>query len=72
VLLLHGRQDMTFPVSLVEPTLGLIPRASAVVLENAGHMLHVDDPDGYLRAVREFLDGAALDGGLELGSARPV
>ncbi|WP_090067979.1 alpha/beta fold hydrolase [Lentzea flaviverrucosa] len=72
VLLLHGRQDMTFPVSLVEPTLGLIPRASAVVLENAGHMLHVDDPDGYLRAVREFLEGAALDGGLELGSARPV
>ncbi|WP_258947980.1 alpha/beta fold hydrolase [Lentzea californiensis] len=72
VLLLHGRQDMTFPVCLVEPTLGLIPRASAVVLENAGHMLHVDDPDGYLRAVREFLDGAALDGGLELGSTRPV
>lgn len=72
VLLLHGRQDMTFPVSLVEPTLGLIPRASAVVLENAGHMLHVDDPDGYLRAVREFLEGAALDGGLELGSPRPV
>ncbi|MCP2199288.1 Pimeloyl-ACP methyl ester carboxylesterase [Lentzea flava] len=54
VLLLHGRQDMTFPVSLVEPTLELIPRARAVVLE-AGHMLHVDDPDGYLAAVREFL-----------------
>ncbi|SMD12843.1 proline iminopeptidase [Lentzea albidocapillata] len=72
VLLLHGRQDMTFPVSLVEPTLGLIPRARAVILENAGHMLHVDDPDGYLRAVREFLCGTALDGGLELGSARPV
>ncbi|MDX8048060.1 alpha/beta hydrolase [Lentzea sp. BCCO 10_0798] len=72
VLLLHGRYDMTFPVSLVQPTLDLIPRARAVVLEDAGHMLHVDDPDGYLRAVREFLDGAALDGGLELGRARPV
>ncbi|WP_434440457.1 alpha/beta fold hydrolase [Lentzea sp. E54] len=72
VLLLHGRQDMTFPVSLVEPTLELIPRARAVVVENAGHMLHVDEPEGYLRAVREFLDGAALEGGLELGSARPV
>ena len=55
VLLLHGRQDMTFPVSLVEPTLELIPRARAVVLEEAGHMVHVDDPAGYLAAVREFL-----------------
>ncbi|PWK88866.1 proline iminopeptidase/2-hydroxymuconate-semialdehyde hydrolase [Lentzea atacamensis] len=55
VLLLHGRQDMTFPVDLVEPTLELIPRARAVVLEEAGHMAHVDEPDGYLNAVREFL-----------------
>lgn len=55
VLLLHGGQDMTFPVSLVEPTLALIPQARAVVLEEAGHMLHVDDPDGYLAALREFL-----------------
>lgn len=55
VLLLHGRQDMTFPVDLVEPTLELIPRARAVVLEEAGHMVHVDEPDGYLNAVREFL-----------------
>lgn len=72
VLLLHGRQDMTFPVSLVEPTLDLIPRASAVVLDDAGHMLHVDQPEGYLRAVREFLDGPAFQRGLELGSPRPV
>lgn len=55
VLLLHGRQDMTFPVSLVEPTLELIPRSRAVVLEEAGHMVHVDEPAGYLGAVREFL-----------------
>lgn len=55
VLLLHGRQDMTFPVGLVEPTLELIPRARAVVLEEAGHMVHVDEPVGYLEAVREFL-----------------
>jgi pimeloyl-ACP methyl ester carboxylesterase len=55
VLLLHGRQDMTFPVGLVEPTLELIPRARAVVLEEAGHMVHVDEPAGYLGAVREFL-----------------
>lgn len=72
LLLLHGRQDMTFPVSLVEPTLALIPRARAAILEEAGHMLHVDEPDGYLAAVREFLDRAALQDGFELGRPRPV
>ncbi len=56
VPLVHGRQDMTFPAGLVEPTLRLIPRARAVVLEEAGHMLHVDDPDGWLCAVREHLE----------------
>ena len=71
VLLLHGRYDMTFPVSLVAPTLELIPRARAVVLE-AGHMLHVDDPEGYLCALREFLGGAALQDGLEFGGTRPM
>ncbi|GGN15349.1 hypothetical protein GCM10011609_64940 [Lentzea pudingi] len=30
------------------------------------------DPEGYARAVREFLEGAALEDGLELGSPRPV
>lgn len=72
VLLLHGRQDMTFPVGLVEPTLGLIPQAGAVVLEEAGHMLHVDEPDGYLNAVRGWLQRAALQRGLELRRTRPV
>jgi len=72
VLLLHGRQDMTFPVGLVEPTLELIPRARAVVLEEAGHMLHVDDPDGYLAALREWLTGAAFEDGLEAGRAGAV
>ncbi|MEU0884746.1 hypothetical protein ABZ345_39655 [Lentzea sp. NPDC005914] len=43
---------MTFPADLVEPTLELIPRARAVVLEEAAHMLHVDDPDGCLGAGR--------------------
>lgn len=42
------------------------------MLEDAGHMLHVDDPEGCMRAAREFLDAATLEDGLELGSARPV
>lgn len=56
LLLLHGRQDMTFPAELVEPTTELIPTARGVVLEQAGHMAHVDQPDAWLGAVRTFLD----------------
>jgi pimeloyl-ACP methyl ester carboxylesterase len=58
ILLLHGRQDMTFPVALVEPTTELIPTATSVVLDDAGHMAHVDQPEAWLAAVRAFLDGA--------------
>jgi pimeloyl-ACP methyl ester carboxylesterase len=56
ILLLHGRQDMTFPVSLVEPTTALIPSARGVAIEDAGHMAHVDQPELWLAAVQAFLD----------------
>jgi pimeloyl-ACP methyl ester carboxylesterase len=58
ILLLHGRQDMTFPVSLVEPTTALIPFARGVVIEDAGHMAHVDQPETWLAAIRDFLNEA--------------
>ncbi|NNH68306.1 alpha/beta hydrolase [Nocardia uniformis] len=44
-LLLHGRYDMAFPATLAEQTAGLLPNAEAVVLDNAGHMAHIDQPD---------------------------
>lgn len=55
VLLLHGNQDMTFPASLVLAAQEAIPAARAVVLPDAGHMAHVDEPDLWLAAVRDFL-----------------
>jgi pimeloyl-ACP methyl ester carboxylesterase len=45
---------MTFPVGLVEPTLAALPSAEAVVIGDAGHMAHVDQPDAWLAAVRQF------------------
>ncbi|MFE3450603.1 alpha/beta fold hydrolase [Nonomuraea sp. NPDC059194] len=51
LFLLHGRQDMTFPASLVART----PCTDAVVLEEAGHMAHIDQPEAWLDAVRRFL-----------------
>lgn len=54
-LLLHGRQDMTFPAALAEQAAELIPGARAVLLDDAGHMAHVDRPGAWLQAVSDFL-----------------
>jgi pimeloyl-ACP methyl ester carboxylesterase len=55
MLLLQGRQDMTFPASLADEAAKLIPTASAVVLDEAGHMAHVDQPDAWIEALADFL-----------------
>jgi pimeloyl-ACP methyl ester carboxylesterase len=55
ILLLHGRQDMTFPARLAEDAAGLIPSARAAVIEAAGHMTHVDQPRAWLEALQDFL-----------------
>jgi pimeloyl-ACP methyl ester carboxylesterase len=55
ILLLHGRQDMTFPAVLAEQAADQIPRARAVLVDDAGHMAHVDQPTRWLSAVHSFL-----------------
>jgi pimeloyl-ACP methyl ester carboxylesterase len=56
ILLLHGRQDLTFPAKLAEQTAAALPAARAVILQDAGHMAHVDQPAAWLAALSEFLD----------------
>lgn len=56
ILLLHGQQDMTFPAVLAERTAAEMPNARAVVLDQAGHMTHIDQPEAWLQAIRDFLD----------------
>ncbi|WP_240777963.1 alpha/beta fold hydrolase [Nonomuraea basaltis] len=55
LLMLHGRHDMTFPAALIEDAAKLIPSARAVVIEEAGHMAHIDQPQEWLNAVAQFL-----------------
>jgi pimeloyl-ACP methyl ester carboxylesterase len=55
ILLLHGRQDMTFPAQLAEHTAEHLPSAHAVILDQAGHMAHIDQPTAWLTAIAEFL-----------------
>jgi pimeloyl-ACP methyl ester carboxylesterase len=55
ILLLHGRQDMTFPAHLASEAAAAIPTAQAVILDEAGHMTHLDQPEAWLTAVQTFL-----------------
>lgn len=56
ILLLQGRQDMTFPAGLADVTAAALPAARVRVLDEAGHMAHVDQPGRWLAAVEDFLD----------------
>jgi pimeloyl-ACP methyl ester carboxylesterase len=56
VLLIHGRQDMRFAASAAQRAAALLPLARAVVLDDAGHMAHVDEPSAWLQAVTEHLE----------------
>jgi pimeloyl-ACP methyl ester carboxylesterase len=46
---------MTFPAALAGQAAARIPRTTAVVLADAGHMAHIDDPRTWMAAVRRFL-----------------
>jgi pimeloyl-ACP methyl ester carboxylesterase len=56
ILLLQGRYDMTFPARLADEAAAQLPSARAVVLDEAGHMAHVDQPERWLSALTAFLD----------------
>ena len=55
ILLLHGQQDMTFPAALAEQTAAEMPNTRAVILDQAGHMAHIDQPEAWIEAIKAFL-----------------
>lgn len=55
VLLLNGLHDTTFPASLAAKAADRLGNAQAVIIDNAGHMTHVDEPDQWLDALDSFL-----------------
>ncbi|MFF4772475.1 alpha/beta fold hydrolase [Microtetraspora fusca] len=55
MLLLQGRQDMTFPAALAVEAAASLPAAQVVLIDEAGHMAHVDRPRVWLDAVADFL-----------------
>jgi proline iminopeptidase len=54
-LVIVGRHDVICGVRWSEELRDLIPGAELVVLENSGHMGHVEEPDAFARAVANFV-----------------
>jgi len=56
VLVLAGRHDRTCSVQAAQAIAQGVPDAELVVFENSAHMSYVEENEGYLQVVREFLD----------------
>jgi pimeloyl-ACP methyl ester carboxylesterase len=54
-LVLVGRDDAATPVAAAEKLTAGIPGAKLVILEKAGHLSNLEQPEGFNRAVRDFL-----------------
>lgn len=55
VMILHGEQDMGFPLPLAERLHEAVPGSVLAVIPAAGHMAHVENPGLWVRHVRMFL-----------------
>jgi pimeloyl-ACP methyl ester carboxylesterase len=59
VLILHGEQDMRFPVSVARRLHQAIPRSRLAVLPETGHLAHIESTDDWNSAVSAFLQTTA-------------
>jgi proline iminopeptidase len=59
-LVLVGRYDVICGVRWAEELHGLIPRSRLEILENSGHLGHVEQPDDFAIAVRYFVEATPL------------
>lgn len=57
VLIIHGADDQIIPVSEAEAMADAIPDAELVIIENAGHLPNLEQPDAYNDALIDFLEG---------------
>jgi haloalkane dehalogenase len=55
-LILYGRHDNGFAAGFFDRWRKLLPNHRANVLDNAGHFLVEDDPEGFTAEVRRFLE----------------
>jgi len=55
-LILAGRKDLFTPPSVQERMAELVPESEIVWFEEGGHMLPIEEPEGIVVAMRDFLD----------------
>jgi pimeloyl-ACP methyl ester carboxylesterase len=56
------REDRIFPLPYAEVLKGMIPGSSLTVIEEAGHVVDLDQPEAFSAAVRGFIQGAQAQG----------
>ena len=54
-LVIVGEQDVLTPPSVAQEYAAQIPNARCVVIQHAGHLSNLEQPEAFLQAVREFL-----------------
>jgi len=54
-LILAGRKDLFTPPSVQEKMAELIPESEIVWFEEGGHMLPIEEPEGIVEAMRDFM-----------------
>jgi pimeloyl-ACP methyl ester carboxylesterase len=55
-LILAGSRDLFTPPRVQERMASLIPDSEIVWFEDAGHLLPVEEPDGIVDAIVEFME----------------
>jgi pimeloyl-ACP methyl ester carboxylesterase len=55
VLILHGTQDATHPVSHARELHAAVPASTLAEIPDAAHMAHFDDPRAWAAEIRSFL-----------------
>ena len=58
ILILHGAQDMCFPVECAYRLHAQLAGSTLKVLDGAGHMAHFERPDAWAHHIRRFLQGS--------------
>jgi pimeloyl-ACP methyl ester carboxylesterase len=60
VLLLQGEHDMPLALAIADSITRRLPNARRVVIPDAGHGAHFDQPDRFLGALRAFLSSTGI------------
>lgn len=55
-LLIWGRNDKETPIAQAEVMRDKIKNSKLLIIENAGHFPHLDKPEEFIKAIKEFLE----------------